>query len=348
MNITWIIGNGFDLNLGLQTSYGTFMSKEYLSGDESKWPKAKRLLVDRARKCGLSEAELWSDLEALLGIVSSQYDASNEEEVELFHEGWEELMEELETYLAKQDNAFLEVGPRQEEVEEFWSSVVRLGSRLKDKDSDIIDVYSHFSQNHYYSFLTLNYTHTIDAFVTSAKEAHSPFATRTLVNTHYDSAVDPLHVHGVLATDRQGGIVMGVSDPTQIANEVLASDDDALALWIKARRNNLYRNRRNEQLKRCISESNVIIIYGCSLGKSDAYIWKQICGWIANNASRRLLILDYRVPPLGDCHLRGFQKERKAILGKLAACGGIDEEQFVSLEDRIVVENSGIVFAFNK
>lgn len=346
MNITWIIGNGFDLNLGLQTSYGSFVTKDYLARSEIEWPEAKRVLVERTNN--LSEIGLWSDLEALLGAVSDKYDAADEAEVELFHDGWEGLLEELETYLAKEDNGFLQAGLSKDEVEEFWNSVVRLGSRLKPKDADIIDIYSSDPHRHTYSFITLNYTHTIDAFVKAAKRAHNPFDERALAITYRDLAVDPMHVHGVLAPNRRGEIVMGLSWPTQIANEKLASDSDMLQLWLKDQRNDFYRNRRNEQLKKCIDGSNIVIIYGCSLGESDAYIWKQVCDWITRGVERRLLILDHGVPPLGNCHLRNFQKARKAVISRFSAFGGITEDQIASLEKRVVVENSGVVFAFGR
>lgn len=308
--------------------------------------RGKRALVERVG--GLSEIERWSDLEALLGAVSVKYDATDENEVELFHEGWEELLEELEAYLAKEDDGFLKAGLSKEEVEEFWDSIVHLGSRLKPKDADIIDVFSGNSCNRRYNFITLNYTHSIDAFLEGAKKAHVPFNERTLVGTYRDSAGDPLHVHGVLAPDGRGEIVIGLSDPAQIANAHLASSEDALQLWLKEHRNDFYRNRRNEQLKKSIGDSGIIVIYGCSLGESDAYIWQQICNWIMGSAARRLLILDHGVPPSGTCHLREFQKARKAIISKFASYGESIDDQIAIFEERMVVENSDVVFAFGR
>lgn len=346
MNITWLIGNGFDLNLGMRTSYKSFISEAYLSENENQWSEAKRTLVERAG--GLSKTELWSDLEALLGAVSENYDAADENEIELFHEGWEGLLEELEAYLVKEDDEFLKVGLSKEEVEEFWDSIVHLGSRLKAKDADVVDVFSRSPYNHRYAFVTLNYTHTIDIFLKDAKKAHSPFNERVVVGTYRDSAGDPMHVHGVLAPDGRGEIVMGLSEPAQIANAHLASSEDALQLWLKERRNDFYRNRRNEQLKRSIDDSDVIVIYGCSLGESDVYIWKQICDWVMGSAARRLLVLDHGVPPSGTCHLREFQKARKAIISKFASYGGGTGDQIAILEERMVVENSDVVFAFGR
>ena len=63
MNIVWMLGNGFDLNLGLKTSYKDFY--EYYLNVESNDAIVKQFKQD------LSEnLDTWADLEFVLGKYS--------------------------------------------------------------------------------------------------------------------------------------------------------------------------------------------------------------------------------------------------------------------------------------
>lgn len=68
MNVTYIIGNGFDLNLGLETGYQAFYN--YYIKVPSPNSQVK-LLKDSIEQDGY---ELWSDLEIGLGKISAKYE----------------------------------------------------------------------------------------------------------------------------------------------------------------------------------------------------------------------------------------------------------------------------------
>ena len=74
MNIVHIIGNGFDLNLDLKTSYRHFY--EYYKNQESKNENIKLL-----KKEIDSDSENWSDLELALGKFTSKIKTVDEFEV---------------------------------------------------------------------------------------------------------------------------------------------------------------------------------------------------------------------------------------------------------------------------
>lgn len=69
LEITWIIGNGFDVNLGLHTGYKYFVQNVYLAEDEGKYPPNKKRLIEAVGKSdGWNDSEdRWADLETLLG-----------------------------------------------------------------------------------------------------------------------------------------------------------------------------------------------------------------------------------------------------------------------------------------
>lgn len=65
MNVTLILGNGFDLNMGLPTSYSDFY-KYYLQVDS---PKSTNLIKQEIGE----KPRNWADLEKSLGEISKKY-----------------------------------------------------------------------------------------------------------------------------------------------------------------------------------------------------------------------------------------------------------------------------------
>ena len=67
MNIVYLIGNGFDRNLGLRTSYKDFYNfykKQRSSNEDIR--KIKEYIDN-------GESELWSDLEKALGEITTEF-----------------------------------------------------------------------------------------------------------------------------------------------------------------------------------------------------------------------------------------------------------------------------------
>lgn len=69
MNITFLLGNGFDINFGLKTSYKSFYN--YLKKSKIRNKLIENILSDL-------ECELWSDLELGLGNYLSNINAESE------------------------------------------------------------------------------------------------------------------------------------------------------------------------------------------------------------------------------------------------------------------------------
>ena len=69
MNITFLLGNGFDMNFGLKTGYKSFYN--YLKKSKTRNKLINNILSN-------SECELWSDLELGLGNYLSNINTENE------------------------------------------------------------------------------------------------------------------------------------------------------------------------------------------------------------------------------------------------------------------------------
>lgn len=89
MKILYILGNGFDLNLGMKTSYKDFY--EYYKSIETSNTTIKDL------KSNISNNyKNWSDLEFALGQYTDEFKT-----VEEFDDAFEDIGEKLAEYLKK-------------------------------------------------------------------------------------------------------------------------------------------------------------------------------------------------------------------------------------------------------
>ncbi|MEX2350039.1 MAG: AbiH family protein, partial [Flavobacteriaceae bacterium] len=94
MKILYILGNGFDLNLGLKTSYRDFY--ESYKTIESNKNNVNNL------KMNISENfKNWSDLELALGQYTEEFKT-----LEDFDEVIEDIGEQLSEYLIKEESKF--------------------------------------------------------------------------------------------------------------------------------------------------------------------------------------------------------------------------------------------------
>lgn len=85
MNIVFLIGNGFDLEIGLKTSYCDFLSY-YLSQN------SKASIVSALKEDIKNNIETWADLEKRIGAYLSNV-GSPEDAIEIYNDITENLKE---------------------------------------------------------------------------------------------------------------------------------------------------------------------------------------------------------------------------------------------------------------
>ena len=143
MNITFLIGNGFDINIGLATQYSKFypyfiknasnnnMIRSWLDGNE----------------------ELWSDLEEKLGQEISKIP---EGELEQFYDDKDELDRLLIEYLENEQEKY-EFKEHEAIKKEFSKSMLKFFNELPVEDvasiNKTLEVYK--DEEFLYSFITL-------------------------------------------------------------------------------------------------------------------------------------------------------------------------------------------------
>lgn len=271
MNVTFLIGNGFDLGLRLNTRYTDFLPvycnsdtpaanhevlskfKNLLSGDQNKW------------------SYTWADFERELGkrtTCSPLDDAGN------FRICVSDFKKQFAAYLKKEQermNHTPDLGVK------FWNALTGFPASMPMLFRET----NNFSSASY-SFINFNYTNTLDAFIKSAKRS-------TKYADSKSSIQNLIHVHGTI----DSGLILGVNDPSQIANPVLASDaanNRFGATILKPRTNEELGYGQDILAKNLIDNSSLICVYGMSIGESDRCWWEELGNWLAIANNTQLLL----------------------------------------------------------
>ena len=183
MNITFFIGNGLDMNLGLKTGYRDFLAAYVKDGQSNELKEA----INR-------DIDTWADLERELGIYAGDID---KEKVDTFFSEKEELESALIQYLKEVATRKLIVD--QSNISEFRDRVTRFVQYLPAQEQDHYkSVVSKIRETINYVFIDFNYTEYIDQLYSEAVKLH-PFGMHAGASVNYQDVIRmPLHIHGNL------------------------------------------------------------------------------------------------------------------------------------------------------
>ena len=254
MKIVYILGNGFDVNLNLETKYTDFY-KNYKK-TESKSDSILKL------KENIKTEKNWSDLELALGEYSEKVNSANE-----FIELFEDIGDNLADYLKSEEKKIDSLEIDKEKFLEHLSFPERL---LPLAQRNKIKSLKEKWKNHQWSIyaITFNYTETFEKIIGDNKK---PIET----GIHHQSKIiyqGIEHIHGYI----DDMMVMGVNDISQIKNKSFHTNSEILNAFIKEKCNQAMQHTIDEQCKLNISTANLICIFGSSLGITDKLWWENI------------------------------------------------------------------------
>lgn len=335
MNITFLIGNGFDINLGLQTKYSCFYP--YFIENARK---------DNMIRCWIDGKEqYWADLEEKLGL---ELEKVSEEKLEQFYEDKEELDRLLIEYLEKEQKRYIF---EDEEVikKEFTRSMLNfsLGLSVNDINSLKQTMEKYKNEDFVYSYITFNYTDVLDKIVKLYSD-NNVIANHQGIGLSKSNRIGRIiHIHGTTNEE----MILGVNDESQIQNDYLKTENIFLDTFIKERMNNSIGQRKTENAISIINDSHIICIFGMSIGNTDRMWWEELIKWLGSNESNKLVIywrgfeeaLKKRLP---GTITRLNEKIRKDIFQK--GKGKNDENYFSNIKDRIMICYNTGIFSFPK
>ncbi len=294
MNITFLIGNGFDLNLRLKTRYHDFYG-EYLKPLEQETLDTDLFRFKDEIRTSL---DLWSNAEERFGeqpekIIATKADSDPLDRLFNRHTNF---VKALADYLKNQEDTFFSTFFNSSEQQTnatsaFIDDILRLRETIIQQEL-IKTLLQGSRQSSLFNlnFINFNYTKTLDSIIHVAHNQIGDNASQLqFPNTVY-------HVHGILPSP----LLLGVNDDSQVKNVALFNGRPHYYkdILVKPRANAERDDINLNEVEGIILKSHVIIIYGMSLGMTDKLWWEKVTTWMRGNGNRLILFHSHDTIPI--------------------------------------------------
>lgn len=283
MNITFLIGNGFDVGLGMKSRFKDFFPI-YLKESQNKEQRIKQLSDN------ITESyDTWADFEKKLGEYTLKFTPETQQDfidqVKDFEIGFIAYLKEQESKLSfEQSDKIAHI--MTEALTKFYSP----DNLAIESSSAVARVYNQLrEESHFYNFVNFNYTSLLSKALQTIPQN---IVCKRKLNENAEK-VDKIgkivHVHGYC--DKLP--ITGVNDASQIANKELAKDTRFARYIIKPSINQFLRQGYDRDATNVIKSSTIICVYGMSLGATDRKWWDLLMQWLSANSNRQLILFEY-------------------------------------------------------
>ena len=334
--VTFIIGNGFDIQVGLNTRYTDFY-KEYV-----KVTDGDSLVVQRFKSEIAGDLKTWADFELQMGKYSEKFLGETTEE---FLECHNDFVNSLNDYLKKECGS---VDWRRPFIEiEFLKSIVNYQKFIKSESTDKLK-----SHRKHFSFLQFNYTDAFNILLNRSALTNASKLDREDARLRYHHNIQ---VHGRIDDHP----VVGVGTETQIANKYIRANSDVKTVFVKPNYLEVLHSQDVNQgsvVKRAldvIDDSKVICSFGASIGDTDGFWWRKVGDWLKKSTDTTLVIFNISgvvgdgVSPLQFMKsINAKIDKRNAIKKQFAKVANLEQAWLKENESRVIVELDSDMFNF--
>ena len=277
--ILFIIGNGFDLGLGMKTRY-----EDVYDGYIHTSPKSQAIEAFKAELSKRKPYDKWSDFE--MGMAEYARTISTEDEFIACIRDFKSYMVE---HLSTENKRIIELIRDKAYENDLTKELDRsreaffegLTPNVKNQIRAIIG-----NAIPTYNYITFNYTSVLEELL----------ALKSRRLKLFENA--PLHIHGSLDND----VVLGVDNPIQLNGAKFFLSSKIGRAFIKTAFNEQYDRERVAAAKRLINESAIICTYGFSMGKSDQTWVDMLKGWLLESKNHHLVAYQYDSTSYNRCN----------------------------------------------
>lgn len=282
MNITFLIGNGFDVGIGMKSRFKDFFPI-YKENSKSKAERIKQLSDEIE-----GNHETWADFEKALGEYTVKFTSETKQ---IFIDQVKDFETEFISYLESEESrlSFEESDEISRVMIGALSKYYSVSNLAPESNAELSAVYTnHAGENHVYNFVNFNYTDilkncldTIPGKVVCKRKRGD--------TDKVDKIGTIIHVHG----KNKLHPIIGVNDVSQIVNEELAKDLRFTKCIVKPSVNEFLRLGNDKKATNIINSSTIVCVYGMSLGATDKKWWDMILSWLYGSSARQLVLFDY-------------------------------------------------------
>lgn len=322
MNTVFILGNGFDLNLGLKTSYGDFY--DFYRPTKSSSPSIKRL----KEKIG-SDYENWSDLECALGKETSSFGNAKD-----FVHVYDDMMDKLSEYLQEQEKKF---EPPSDFKKILYEGLAFPEEYLTNTQKQALKAHRARwgNQTNDINIISFNYTKIFENIVDEEYPIIISATGGVKATLHGIS-----HVHGY--TDQN--MILGVNDPNQVANKEFCHEQDFLETVIKETRNQAIEHGIEVLCKRKIENANLIVIFGSSLGDTDLLWWDLVARCLLEDT---VLLVFKQQAPFSPNRQNALQSIKRELIDSFLSKTSLSDDEKEGVKSKIYLGVNSNIFKFD-
>lgn len=330
MKIVYLIGNGFDINIGLPTRYKDFYDY-YLNldptSDNEQVKKLKRHLTETLS----AEDKYWSDLEVALGNYTTNF--SSLEELE---STYNDLNDKFRDFILPIDEAKLDL--TKFNIEKLKKSLAHPEDCFCRAEKEMLrKFYANWgSSDCDVKLISFNYTSTIEQLL-NYQEPKVRLDTWPLNPNCKVNLSKIIHIHG-----KSNIPLIGLNDKSQIANPKLRETVEVQEYLLKPLLNQMQGHRIDSDTLQYIKNADIICVYGLSLGKTDALWWDAIAQTLlAKEVKLLFYAYDDEVPTYRPQLINRMKRRWKNIFLNSTK---LTEEEKKKVFDKIFVVNHPTVF----
>lgn len=334
MNITFLIGNGFDLNIGLKTTYSSFLKKYTVIN------KTDNDIIKLFKTSILKEEKLWSNAEKAFGILTKEF-KEKEYTAEDYCVCHEDFCIKLAEHLLSEEQKLNYTALNGTISKGFSNGIRNYKKGFREAElNNIISAENTFNGGITFNFINFNYTAVLGLCFEATRTKSGILGTRTFRGTTSSNQLGKiLHVHGTVHKD----MVLGVNDISQIEEPQLFEgyDEEYINEIIKQKTNEINEENSDSKAFDLLKTSDLIYIYGMSTGETDKLWWERICKLMSRNPNLHLIIHKYDAPEDGLIR-RAFRLYVNETRKVFTSYSGLDDETRKNIEKRIHINKTNI------
>ena len=315
MNILFLLGNGFDKNLGFPTSYAEFY--DYYLSDKLNQNLYDENVAKLKKEIGENKAD-WADLELQMGRYLTQVES--EQAADSLHRSIKfSLIEYLNSVLK-------DFSCNDAQRKKFVADLISPEKYLLVEDRNTVSEYKNKDTYKKVDVISFNYDDIFETIVGLG-------STSVKLNDYY-TLTGTIHVHGTL----KEGLIIGLDNEEQFHNSSLLQSSLLRNKYIKSNYCKIARDGRDRKCRSLINSANIIYMYGLSIGETDKRWWKYIAERLkASDAKLIIFWFDKDSRFTSQDLVEQFEEEQR-IKKMFLSHSGFGEDIVQMLQDQIYVK----------
>lgn len=344
LNITFLIGNGFDLNLGLFTRYCDFFEHYRVKNqNDSNEVKDLKDSINLYLENSNNNLDIinWSNAELALGQYTCHFsDKDNgDQAISNCHL---DLCTALSNYLINEEKRFDISSIKKDKslMKNIWSGFLNFSKGLRPVDCDYINKYiSSKGDGFSLSIVDFNYTNIVDKITDCLTQEGIPGIRRFHGNDYNNKIYPIVHVHGTTTH----GMAFGVNDESQFGKDIfLDSEPERKWQLIKPKFNEYMGENIDRIAWDAIKSAQIIYVYGMSLGTTDKRWWERVVKHLNNNNEAMLIVHQYSSPSITLSPMKYIRVRRHFREMILSYGESLNQNQINSIQERIFLTGGNI------